>query len=233
MAKIPLIFFWSGGKDSAYALDEIRNAGQYEVRYLLSTFNGEYKRLSMHGVREGLIQRQAEQMGIALRRVYVFTDSNAEYEEKIMSALQDLRSEGISTVAFGDIFLEDLRPYREKQMLAAGMDCIFPLWKKNTTELVQDFIKRGFVSHCCCVNDAFLGRQWAGRKIDEGFIAELPEGVDPCGENGEYHSFCSEGPIFRSPVRFTPGEVIYRPLEIKTSASSSTGGFWYCDFICV
>ncbi len=233
--KIPAIISWSGGKDCAYALHTILAEGLYEVKYLLSTFNGHHKRLSMHGVPEVLIEEQAKQLGIPLVKVYVFTSSNEEYEAAMAKALSALQAEGITHIIFGDIFLEDLRRYRENSMQAIGMQTIFPLWKNDTLVLVKDFIAKKFRSITCCVYDAYLGREWVGRRIDDNFLNELPLNVDPCGENGEYHSFCFDGPIFKKPLQISTGEVIYKALEINTTASdgsvatSTASGFWFCE----
>jgi uncharacterized protein (TIGR00290 family) len=197
MSKERIILSWSGGKDSAYALYQLQQSEQYEVAYLLSTFNGTLRRLSMHGVQEALIETQAAAIGIPLLKVYVYESNNAEYEQQMAAVLQQAYNEGIQTVAFGDIFLEDLRAYREEKMRQVGMACIFPLWQRDTRQLVHDFIQQGFVTVTCCINDGYLDESWVGRVIDEAFLANLPTNVDPCGENGEFHSFCMTGPIFQ------------------------------------
>lgn len=235
--RIPIALAWSGGKDCSLALHRLLQDEVYEVKCLLSTFNAKYRRLSMHGIREALIEAQAESAGLALKKVYVEEGTNAEYELRMGEAMLALRAEGISTLAFGDIFLEDLRTYRERQLERAGMQGVFPLWKENTKELLTTFIALGFEAWTCCVNDAFLKEEWAGRKIDALFAAGLPPGVDPCGENGEYHSFCADGPVFSFPVPIEKGETVYRPLELNLSlprAASdppATLGFWYTDFL--
>jgi uncharacterized protein (TIGR00290 family) len=234
-SRIPVVFAWSGGKDSAYALYRLLQNNVYTVRYLLSTFNGCHRRLSMHGVREEMIEAQAERLGIPLLKVFVYGTSNEEYEQRMGEMLLRIRQEGISVVAFGDIFLEDLRAYREDKMRAVGMDCIFPIWKIDTRQLTDHFISEGFKTITCCVSDTHLNEHWCGREIDREFIRELPAAVDPCGENGEFHSFCFAGPLFSEPLPVLIGEKLYKPLELKTADDSGsagwpqTGGFWFCD----
>ena len=246
---IPAIFSWSGGKDSSYALHKVMQEGIYEVRYLLATINGQFRRLSMHGVREELIELQSERIGIPLKKVYVYESDNASYERQMGALLEEVRSEGINHVIFGDIFLEDLRKYREEKMEQVGMSCVFPLWKKDTTELVNAFIEKGFKTITCCINDGYLDSSWCGRLIDRSFLNDLPPDVDPCGEHGEFHSFCYDGPIFSKPIEVSTGELIYRALEVKTVEESTssdqssdqtpphpfpikaspTKGFWFCE----
>lgn len=235
--KLPVIFAWSGGKDSAFALYQLQKVGGYDIRYLLSTINGNYHRLSMHGVPEELIEAQAKSIGIPLLKVFVYESNNEEYERQMRNALLDVQKEGINSVAFGDIFLEDLRIYRENNMKQLGMQCLFPLWKENTLQLVNHFIQEGFKTLTCCVNDGWLDESWCGRLIDQQFLNELPPNVDPCGENGEYHSFCFDGPIYKDPIKVIAGEKIYKELEIKYADQrdqinpTRTKGFWYCDLI--
>ena len=234
---IPAIFCWSGGKDSSYALHKVLTEGLYEIKYLLSTFNGTYNRLSMHGVREALIQEQADRIGIPLLKVYVYEASNEEYEKQMNETLLKLKSEGITTVLYGDIFLEDLREYREQKMAQLDMQCVFPIWKTDTAWLINDFVAKGFKSYTCCINDGYLDESWAGRLINESFINELPPTVDPCGENGEFHSFCFDGPLFSEPISVGLGEKTYKPLLIKTTdhptpiKDMGTKGFWFADII--
>lgn len=232
MKKIPAVFCWSGGKDSAYALHKVLKEEKYDVKYLLSTINGNYKRLSMHGVREELIELQATHIGITLIKVYVYGASNEEYEKQMNKALLGLQSEGINTVLYGDIFLEDLRAYREEKMAAINMSCVFPIWQMDTKVLVQDFVLLGFKTYTCCINDKWLNESWAGRLIDDQFIKQLPPQVDPCGENGEYHSFCFDGPIFKMPLQVSVGEKKYQPLSLKESNElKHNPGFWFADII--
>lgn len=237
MSKIPAIFCWSGGKDSSYALYKVLQEGIYDVKYLLSTFNGTYKRLSMHGVREELIDAQAAGIGIPLLKVCVFEASNEEYEKQMETALRKIKSEGIRVVLFGDIFLEDLREYRESKMATLEMQCVFPIWKVDTRWLVTDFLAKGFKTFTCCINDGYLDETWVGRLVDDDFIRQLPANVDPCGENGEFHTFCFAGPLYKTNIPVRIGEKTYKALEIKSTdhpvpiADSGTKGFWYCDIL--
>lgn len=235
--RIPAIMSWSGGKDSSYALYKVLQQGIYEVKYLLSTFNGTYKRLSMHGVREELIEAQAKSIGIPLLKVYVYEASNAEYEKQMEEILLQAKAENINQVIFGDIFLEDLRQYREQKMATLQMQCVFPVWKIDTQWMVNDFIAKGFKTCICCINDGYLDESWCGRIIDTTFVNELPATVDACGENGEFHTYCFEGPIFKSPLNIITGQNTYKALAINLGAHPTpikdvgTKGFWYCDLL--
>ncbi len=202
---------FSGGKDSALALSEIVGAQAYNVDVLLTTVTGEYDRVSMHGVRRTLLREQAAAIGIPLTEVVVPPrSSNETYEREMGRAFAGLRPAGIRRVAFGDIFLEDLRAYRERQLAAWGLECLFPLWRRDTGQLARDFLAAGFEAVLVCVNPAVLDASFAGRAFDAALLAELPPGVDPCGENGEFHSFVFDGPIFRRPVAVAPGPVVER-----------------------
>lgn len=229
------IFCWSGGKDSAYCLDKVLTENLYDVKYLLTTVNDKFKRVSMHGVREELLDRQVESIGIPVLKVRVTESTNDDYERQMEAVLSKAKSQGIHHVIFGDIFLEDLRIYRENNLAKIEMKGVFPLWKMDTLVLIHDFIRRQFKSVICCTNDAHLGKEWVGREIDNEFINQLPASVDPCGEKGEYHTFCYDGPLFKKKVDFTIGEKIYKPLEINTTdfcpAEIKTNGFWFCDLL--
>jgi uncharacterized protein (TIGR00290 family) len=231
------IFCWSGGKDSSLALYRIQQEKKYEVVYLLTTLNENHKRISMHGVREELLDAQAKALQIPLLKVWVKEGTNKEYEQQMESMLLKAKAEGIEHVIFGDIFLEDLRVYREDNLAKVGMKAIFPLWKKDTLELIQEFIDLGFKTITCCTNDQYLGEEWVGKEINNQFVKDLPSTVDPCGENGEFHSFCYAGPIFKQEIKIETGEKVYRPLEIKSSNDCSlsvdikTKGFWFCELV--
>ena len=231
---------WSGGKDSALCLYKVLQQKEFEVKYLLTTVNEEFKRISMHGVREELLDEQAKQIGIPLVKVFVKEGTNSEYEKKMEGTLLKFKAEGIEHVIFGDIFLEDLRKYRENNLAKVNMTGVFPLWKQDTKDLLNEFLSLKFKTIICCTNDAHLGEEFAGKIIGEKFISEIPSTVDACGENGEYHTFCFDGPIFKFPISVSTGKKIYKPLEIKTSSSnthsfnhprSETKGFWYCDLL--
>jgi uncharacterized protein (TIGR00290 family) len=222
-----VVFCWSGGKDSALALHKMLQDDRYEVVSLLTTCNERFLRISMHGVRIELAERQAQELGLPLEKLFLSERSpNEEYETKMTAYLQEKKRDGVTGMVFGDIFLEDLRRWREANLAQVGMRGIFPLWKRDTRELIEEFISLGFGSIVCCVNDAYLDDASLGRTIDRDFIDSLPPNVDPCGENGEFHSFAFAGPIFAEPVRVQVGEKVYRPLE---PARQGTKGFWFCE----
>jgi uncharacterized protein (TIGR00290 family) len=212
---------WSGGKDSALALSEILESRQYQVAALLTTVTEEYDRISMHGVRRTMLERQARSLGFPLEKVWIPKEaSNQEYEANMARALDRYAHDGVSSVVFGDIFLEDLREYREKNLAQLGMKGVFPLWKRDTRELARSLPFLGFKAVTTCVDSQALDRRFVGQVIDERFLSELPETVDPCGENGEYHSFVFEGPILRERISYGLGEIVLRENR-----------FWYCDLI--
>jgi uncharacterized protein (TIGR00290 family) len=219
--KKKAIVSWSGGKDSALALHEFLKNKDYEISALLTTVTEGYDRTSMHGVRRVLLEEQINSLGFSLEKVFISKNtSNEEYESKMRDTLQKYKNAGISSVVFGDIFLEDLRKYREKKLSRAGMDAIFPIWKRDTTELARTFIKLGFKAIVTCVDSKLLDGKFAGRIFDEEFLSELPSSVDPCGENGEFHSFVYDGPIFQKGIGYKKGEVVLRDKR-----------FYYCDLI--
>jgi uncharacterized protein (TIGR00290 family) len=235
--KEKALFCWSGGKDSAMALYQVLQEKEYEVVSLLTTLNSNFKRISMHGVQETLLEKQVSAIGLPLLKVYVSEGTNTEYEQAMERLLLEQKAKGVTTVIFGDIFLEDLRAYREKNLKKVGLKALFPLWKKNTTDLMTYFFAHHFKTITCCVNDAYLGEAHVGVEITKDWIEQLPPPVDPCGENGEFHTFCYDGPVFKGPVPFSTGEKIYRPLEIKMDGGDEcpgsvvTKGFWYCDLV--
>lgn len=237
MSKFKAIFSWSGGKDSSYCLHKVLQENLFEVKYLLTTVNANFKRVSMHGVREELLDLQVESIGIPVLKVSVSEGTNAEYEKQMEALLLKAKSEGIETVIFGDIFLEDLRVYRENNLAKVGMKAAFPIWKMDTKALLDDFISKGFKTITCCVNDGYLNDTWVGKEINQAFVNDLPANVDACGENGEYHTFCYEGPIYKKKINFSIGEKVYKPLEIKTtddsacSSNTITKGFWFVDLL--
>ncbi len=231
--KEQAIFCWSGGKDSALALYKVLLDDKFDIVCLLTTVNATFKRVSMHGVREELLDLQATSIGLPLKKMYVSEGTNTEYEKEMEVLLLEYKSKGVTNVIFGDIFLEDLRSYRENNLSKVGLKAEFPLWKQNTSALINEFLSLGFKTITCCVNDLYLKEDKVGVEIDSRFIKSLPENVDSCGENGEFHTFCYAGPIFKLPIPFSVGEKIYKPLEIKNSNgnSNSTNGFWFCDLI--
>ncbi|MGH7942475.1 MAG: diphthine--ammonia ligase [Limisphaerales bacterium] len=245
--KQRIIFCWSGGKDSALALNRILREGRYEVGALLTTCNEHFQRVSMHGVRLELLERQARSIGLPVEKIFVGRHcSNDEYQQKMSGCLSAHKARGVTGCAFGDIFLEDLKRWRVENLASIGMRAIFPIWKADSRELMREFFALGFGAVVCCVNDAWLDAAFVGRNIDDEFIRTLPANVDPCGENGEFHSFAFAGPLFKEPVEFRLGEKVYRPVEAAPSANSSdsnsayicptagpakTRGFWFCDLL--
>ena len=214
-----LALSWSGGKDSALALWSLGHAG-HKPRVLLTTSSETYGRVSHHGVRRSLLARQAEELGIELVEVLVPVPcSMKEYERLFERAFAETVLSEIETVAFGDIFLEDLRAYREEKLAASGRSAVFPLWQRDTAELAREFIGAGFQATLACVDSRHLERSFAGRAFDHQLLAELPPGVDPCGENGEFHTFVHGGPIFAKPIPCSSGVVVERE------------GMVFCDLI--
>ena len=214
-----MIFSWSGGKESALALHRLQKTGKYEIAALLTTVTQEYDRTSMHGVRRCLLERQAQSLGYPLEKVFISKGAcDEEYESKMERVLEKYKTGGVSSVVFGDVFLEDVRKYRQEKLSKIGMKAIFPVWKGDTAELAHRFIDLGFKAVITCVDSSVLDKQFVGRRFDEQFLSELPCGVDPCGENGAFHSFVYDGPIFRERIRHTIGEVVLREKR-----------FYYCD----
>jgi uncharacterized protein (TIGR00290 family) len=211
---------WSGGKDCALALYEIQQHHQYEVTALLTTITQDYNRISMHGVRLVLLERQAEAVKLPLKKVFVPANcTNEMYAEIMEKEMLRLKSEGINTVAFGDIFLQDVREYRENNLAKVGMKAIFPLWGRNSLELVKSFINLGFKAVITTIDPRKLNKEFCGSIIDASFLDSLPQDVDAAGENGEFHSFVFNGSVFKSSIRFTVGEKVFRD------------GFWFCDLM--
>lgn len=234
-------FNWSGGKDSALALYHALQEKDRHIARLLTHVNKKYHRVSMHGVRESLLERQAMALGIPLKKLFLDEEpSMGEYESCMRQSLADLKSDGFTHAVFGDIFLEDLRQYREDRLKEMGFKAIFPLWKRDTTELVREFIGLGFRAVVVCTKAEVLDESFVGRVIDQEFLNDLPDGVDPCGENGEFHSFVFDGPIFREPVTFSIGEKVARTYTAPKNADDAhfsnqpaqpSIGFWFCDLV--
>ncbi|HEY8714850.1 MAG TPA: diphthine--ammonia ligase [Candidatus Acidoferrum sp.] len=207
----PVLFCWSGGKDSAMALHVLLQDPSVRVAALLSTVTEGYERVSMHGVRRELLQQQAQSIGLPLYEVFIPPECiNATYEARMEQALRTHYEQGIRKVAFGDIFLEDLRIYREKNLARIGMTALFPIWKRDTRALIRSFHIYQFRSVAVCVDSKVLDRSFAGRELDPSFFEDLPAGVDWCGENGEFHTFVFDGPIFNKPVKIRTGECVQR-----------------------
>lgn len=206
-----VIVSWSGGKDSALSLYEIKQSGKYQVVSLLTTINEYYDRVSMHGVRRILLEQQAQALGLPLIKVPISKDCpEEEYESLMMAILVQAKADGINHVVFGDIFIDWIREYREKNLARVGMTPIFPIWGRETLELTRSFISLGFKAVITCVNTKVMPRDFLGEVLDEHFLSELPPGVDPGGENGEFHSFVFDGPIFRRGIPFTLDRIVTR-----------------------
>jgi uncharacterized protein (TIGR00290 family) len=205
-----VLLAWSSGKDSAFALHVLRAQG-VEVVGLLTTVNDAFERVAMHAVRLDLLRAQAEAVGLPLVEVRIPSPCpNQAYESAMAAAMADARERGTSAVAFGDLFLEDVRRYREERMAGTGLRPLFPLWGRPTRELAEEMITLGQKAVLTCVDPRALRRDFAGRAFDRALLAELPEGVDACGENGEFHSFAWDGPAFRRPVPVRVGELVER-----------------------
>lgn len=220
MDSMNAVLSWSGGKECAMALLSLRNEPDIRIEGLLTTTTEEYDRVSMHGVRMALVEKQAESLGIPLIAVAIPKECTHERYAAIMEKeMKDLRSGGITRVVFGDLFLEDVRRYREENLEKAGMKGLFPLWGRETSALAREFVHLGFGAVVTCIDLERLGGHFAGRFVDHAFLDDLPAGIDPCGENGEFHSFVFDGPPFRERVLFTRGKSVRR------------GRFRFCDIL--
>jgi uncharacterized protein (TIGR00290 family) len=209
MPERPKAFLsWSSGKDAAFALAEVRRLGLADVAGILTTINEGTGRVQSHGVRLELLDRQVEALGLPAIKVMLPNPCpNALYEARMEEAFGKLRSKGIRHVIYGDLFLEDIRAYRERQMEAAGMDALFPLWGRDTRELARAMIASGLEARAACIDTRKLDRSFAGRSFDEALLRDLPPGIDPCGENGEFHTVVTAGPIFAAPIATSVGEI--------------------------
>jgi len=216
-----VIVAWSGGKDSALALHQILSSDKYEVLKLLTTVTKDYDRISIHGVRRVLLEQQANALSIPLEIVFISKGaSDKEYENELLKTLKMNLDSGVSSVVFGDIFLKDVRRYRECLLMKLGINGIFPLWKKDTQMLARKFINLGFKAIIMAIDSNVLAKDFVGREYDEYFLLDLPGNVDPCGENGEFHSLVYNGPIFHESVSFKKGERVLRENR-----------FYYCDLL--
>jgi uncharacterized protein (TIGR00290 family) len=236
------IFNWSGGKDSALALYYARQHPEYNIERLVTSVNAEYNRISMHGVRVELLEQQAVELGLPLLQLRLKEQPTMdEYNEAMGMMMTGLRAEGFTHSVFGDIFLEDLRRYRENKLSEAGFTGVFPLWKRNTADLIREFIDLGFKTITTCVNAEVLDKSFVGRCIDDDFLRELPAAVGPCGENGEFHTFVFDGPIFKNAIPIHVGETVFRQYHSPHTSGDQTSaavpseidsmGFWFCDVL--
>ncbi|MBP2833530.1 diphthine--ammonia ligase [Aquimarina sp. U1-2] len=233
---------WSSGKDAALSLYHIQKQKKFHVSELVTTINQDYKRVSMHGLRIALLEQQARQLGISLRTIPFPAQVSMETYTKTMAiAVKALKESGYTHCVFGDIFLEDLRDYRENELKKVGIQPIFPLWKRDTKEVFQECIQLGFKAITVCVNAKYLDESFCGRILDQQFLNDLPENVDPCGEHGEFHTFVFDGPIFSNPIHFEIGEKVLRSYQPATDTKddcftdnqdhSWDTSFWYCDLV--
>ena len=215
-----VLFCWSGGKDSAIALYEIQKDKKYEIISLLTTITEDYDRVSLHGVPRILVEQQAKSLGLPIQEVFISkASSNEEYESRMKETLIRCKQAGVSRVVFGDVFLEEVRKYREDNLSKLGMKGLFPIWGRDTVELTRSFIALGFQAIVTCVDARALDKRFVGRIIDESFSAQLPPNVDPGGENGEFHSFVFDGPIFRERIAYKLGKQVLRD------------SFYFCDLL--
>src|SRR6267154_3579578 len=216
MSLEPALMSWSGGKDSCLALYEIQRSSDYSVAALLTTVTRDYDRISMHGVRRVLLEKQASSLGLPLDQVLISKGAtNEEYEAKLIEAVSAYRKLGIDSIVFGDLFLEDIKTYRDQFLARHVLHGIYTVWMRDTAEFMKEFIELGFKAVLTCVDSKALDQSFAGRIIDHDFLASLPANVDPCGENGEFHTFVYDGPNFAQPVEFSVGDTVSRD------------GFWF------
>jgi uncharacterized protein (TIGR00290 family) len=214
------IMSWSCGKDSAVALHRLQKDPAYDVVGLLTTLTEGYDRVSMSGVRQSLLRAQTEALGLPLYEVWIPPACvNPVYEARMGEAIVRLKADGVQAVAFGDLFLEDVREYRERQMAPTGLDCVFPIWGEDTSALSRQVIESGFRATLVCVDPRAVPAELAGRAYDESLLSDLPEGADPCGERGEFHTFVWDAPDFRAPIGVQAGERVERE------------GFWFADLL--
>lgn len=239
---IKSVFNWSGGKDSALCLHQVLQDKKYTVSTLLTTLSSSTNRITMHGVREELLQKQAASIGLPLKQMSLPEDVSMEaYNQVMRTTMEHLRDEGITHSIFGDINLEDLRKYREEQLAQVNIKAEFPLWGRATHELVLDFIALGFKAVVVSANARLLDESFTGRILDKSFLEDLPAGVDPAGENGEFHTFVYDGPIFKEPIRFSLGDLVHRNYGAaadpddtcfqKDENKSYDTGFWFRDLL--
>ncbi|HEY9177603.1 MAG TPA: ATP-binding protein [Flavipsychrobacter sp.] len=223
---------WSSGKDAAMAFHMLQQDSQYEVAALLTTINTDNERIVMHGVREELLEMQADRINLPLMKVHLPPSPDHDvYNAAMEQALYELQTLGITHSAFGDIHLEDLRQYREEQLKQAGFGAVFPLWGKDTRELVQLVETSGIEAIIVCVSEKHMGKEFLGRKVDTKLLSDLPEGVDPCGENGEFHTFVYNAPFFSAPIGWASGEVVRKVYTPEDSSTAWDKGFYFMDIL--
>lgn len=222
------ILNWSGGKDAALSLYKIQQAKSYQIECLFTTISEEFRRITMHGVRESLLQQQALALGIPLQTLALPESINMTlYNQLMQEQMATFVKTGVNTSIFGDIHLNDLKTYREKQLATMGLEGVFPLWQQPVKKTIAEFIALGFRAIVVCVNAKYLTQDFVGRMIDADFIKDLPNEVDVCGEYGEFHSFVFDGPNFQQPVEFELGEIVYRTYPIEDKKSLYDTGFYF------
>ncbi|MDG6917051.1 MAG: adenine nucleotide alpha hydrolase [Nitrososphaerota archaeon] len=220
LPRASAILSWSGGKDSSLALQEVLESPNLKVVSLLTTLTRDFNRVSMHGVRRALLRIQARNLRLPLDEVWIRKEApNDEYSSAMREAMLRHRARGVRCVVFGDIFLEDIRRFREVELSKLAMEGVFPLWMKDTTRLATQFVKDGFKAVVCTVDPRALKKSYCGREFDESFISNLPPSVDPCGEHGEFHTFVYDGPVFEKEVPIRKGEIVLRD------------GFYFADIL--
>ena len=231
--KLKTYFNWSTGKDASLAYYLLKKDKNYEIDKFVTSINAHHNRVSMHGLRRELLIKQAQEIGLPLTTIELPEEPTMEvYNELMKQTVTQLKSQGYTHSGFGDIFLEDLREYRENQLNQFGIKCCFPLWKRDTRKVIEEFIELGFKAVVICIKSELLDESFVGREIGANFIKDLPNNVDPCGENGEFHTFCYDGPIFAKPVKFTIGEKIYREYNNPDKEKKDNSmGFWFCDLV--
>ncbi len=219
-AKKKVLVSWSSGKDSAWTLHLLRQQSEYEITGLITTINTAFDRVAMHGSRRLLVEAQARAAGLPLIAVPLpWPCSNADYECAMKKVCDQAVADGVTAIAFGDLFLADIRAYREQQLKDTGLEPLFPLWQIPTDALAHEMISGGLRARLVCVDPKSLAPEFAGRDFDSQLLADLPPDVDPCGENGEFHSFVYAGPMFNKEIAIVTGERVQRE------------GFWYCDIL--
>ena len=232
--KLKTYFNWSTGKDASLAYYYLQRDEKYQIDKLVTAINTHHDRVSMHGLRRELLIKQAQEIGLPVTTIELPEEPTMEvYNTETERIVTKLKLEGYSHCGFGDIFLDDLRAYREEQLKQFNIKCYFPLWQRDSKELIEEFLNLGFKAIVICIKSELLDTSFIGREIDDNFINDLPENVDPCGENGEFHTFCYDGPIFSNPVKFIIGEKVYReyknPEKENNPKTNNSMGFWFCD----
>jgi len=215
------ILSWSGGKDCCYALHLLNKNKSKRIKLLMTTLTSNYKRISMHGVREALLDRQVEALGIKLKKILLPPfPQNEAYEEAMRQAMIELKAQNFTKVLFADLFLKDIKSYRIKTISGSGINAAFPIWGMNTRRLAQDFINAGYKAVITCIDKRKLDKSFTGRQFDQSFLEDLPENTDPCGEYGEFHTFVYDGPVFQNEVKFNTREIVLKDQH-----------FYFCDLI--